>query len=1364
MLGTTHAATPVPEVRPMYFEHLSVRDGLSQSTVMSILQDSQGFLWFATESGLNRYDGYSIREYRRERGNDHGLASDYIWKIAEDARGDLWLATAGGGVARWDRQHDRFQQFRHDPLKPHTLASDTVRTLHVDAKGLVWIGTDRGLDVLDPQTGHARHFRHEAGNTRSLPTDGVFALYSDRAGQLWVGTDQGLSRHEPATNDFVNDVAQPGVLDGARVRAIIEDHMGALWIGTFERGLHRLDPQTGHVTSFRQDANNPRSLSNDRVRAVMEDDAHRLWVATSSGLNLFDRASQSFVRYGRDADSSHSLRDDDVMSLHQDRGGVLWVGTRAGGASHWSPKSWTLGHYRSALFVNTAVNAFADDGTGTVWIGTADGLVEIDTRERREHRYTNESRGPLRLEDNGVMALLHDRAGALWIGTMSGGLMRFDRERRSVRSYRNSALEPAAWLGDGVMCLYEDRGGDLWVGTFGGGMARVERDTGNLIRYPSGIAPTALSSPRASAIVEDLYGNLWIGTIGGGLNLLERRTGHFYHYRRNDRDPSSLSDDTIYSLHVDHHGTVWVGTAGGGLDRVVGGSNQPDAVRFQRDKHLANMPSQVVYGIESDRQGHLWLSTNNGLVRLNARSGSSRLLREAHGLQADEFNFNAHYRGSDGTLYFGGNGGFNAFLPEVALSEAPPPRLALTSVAILNEQLPFPQLPRAGRPLLLAHDDKLVTFEFAALDFMSPASNRYRYQLAGFDANWIDSGALHRATYTNLDAGDYTFRVRAMNADGVWSNQDLTIPVHVAAAPWNTWTARLIYAAVALLILGYFWRLQQLRRERELNQKRELELMVRVRTHELEERNRQLQVLSRAKSDFVARMNHELRTPMNGVLGMSELLRDTRLDAVQRRFADGIHRSADSLLAIVDDVLDFSKLEAGRLQLAPVDCDLVELVEQTAEMLAARASGKNIELLCESPPLPLPRVLVDVGRLRQVLVNLGGNAVKFTDRGEVTLRVTAPDIQGNQLRVRLEVADTGIGIEPANQSRIFEEFVQEDASTTRRYGGTGLGLAIARQLVGLMGGELTLVSTPGVGSTFSVDVSLQLAEGLAQASGKSADVVGLRILVADDNAAVRRFIAHTLDEWGAHATEVGSVPEVLRELRSTAYNAIFIDHSLLDGAATGEFQSVLAERAVRPRVIRLATFAKLAHAQEGDTHWFDAEITKPVRLTLLRRILTGETQSDVAQSAGLPEPTPPLAPGVRVLVVEDQPLNRDVAEGMLKSLGVEVDTAENGRHALEMLERATYDIVLMDCRMPVMDGFTATIELRRREGPGRRIPVIALTADTTTAARDDCLMAGMDDYLGKPFSRATLRAALARWISTRAPATDLAMQNSAEGH
>lgn len=1339
----------------MYFEHVTMRDGLSQSSVMSILQDSEGYVWLGTESGLNRYDGYKIREYRRERGQEDGLASDYIWRIAEDGRGDLWLATMGGGLARWDRRTDRFEQFRHDPDDPHSLASDALRTLLIDAAGRIWIGTEaHGLDVFDPKTRRARHYRHDADDPRSLAYDSVFALYEDRAGRIWIGTDRGLNYYEPDTDDFQGyGLGAAGFGFGElQVRSILEDHTGHLWIGTLDSGVHRLDPQTGRVVSYRHDPRDERSLSADRVLALLEDDAHRLWVATTNGLNLFDHDAQRFVRYGRDADDPHSLRDNDIMSLYQDRGGVLWVGTRRGGASHWNPNSWALGHYTSPLIRGAAVNTFTDDGDGHVWVGTSNGLIEIDARTGTERRYGHDSPGPLRLPDDRVMALLHDSRGALWIGTMTGGLERWSHRRERVRAYRHTPQDPASLPADGIMTLYEDRNGHVWVGTFGGGLARIDPADGRVMRYPYGRSDdSGLSSPRASAIAEDTRGNLWIGTIGGGLNLLDRRTNRFHRYRRNDRDPLSLSDDTVYAVHVDRHGDVWIGTAGGGLERVVGSSLDPEAVRFESESRLSDLPSQVVYGIESDVHGRLWLSTNKGLVRFDPRDGATRLFGEAHGLQDEEFNFNAHYRGRDGTLYFGGNNGFNAFQPEEVNPDAPPPRVALTSVSILNEALPLHELPRNGRALELGYGEKLVTFEFAALDFIAPTHNRYQYRLEGFDSAWVDAGGLPRATYTNLDAGRYTFRVRAANADGVWSTTDLAVPVHVAPPPWSTPAARSAYSVAALLVLVWLWQLLRARRRLALRRSRELEEMVRMRTHELEERNQQLLVLSRAKSDFVARMNHELRTPMNGVLGLSELLLDTRLEPVQRRFVEGIRRSADSLLAIVDDVLDFSKIEAGRLQLVLADCDLVELVEQTAEMLATRASAKGIELICDCPAEPLCPVRIDAVRLRQVLVNLGGNAVKFTDRGEVTFRLVplGRSTQGEgreMLRVRFEVVDTGIGIEPEAQARIFEEFVQGDASTTRRFGGTGLGLAIARQLVELMGGQLALASERDAGSTFSFELLLECA-ARSGAPPSLPGVAGMRVLVAVENAALRGYIVRTLDAWRARAIGVAAMDEALRELRATPYNVLVIDDSgFADAGAL--LAPALEERATRPRVLRLVSLAMLARTGLIDAPWFDAELTKPLRLAHLRNALMGQAVDADERPATASAPSAggrPLLRG-RVLVVEDQAINREVACAMLAGIGVEVDVAVDGRQALEMLAERCYDLVLMDCQMPEMDGFSATRALREREGSSERVPVIALTADTTSVAREACYEAGMDDYLGKPFSRATLHAKLARWL------------------
>jgi signal transduction histidine kinase/ligand-binding sensor domain-containing protein/CheY-like chemotaxis protein len=1350
LAGAAGAATPVPAVRPVYFEHLTLRDGLSESSVQGILQDSQGYIWLSTESGLNRYDGYSVRVYHRERGTPGALPSDSIWTIAEDANHDLWLATIGGGLVHWNRASDRFEQFAHDAKRIDSLASDDVRTLLIDADGRIWVGTlGGGLDLFDPRTGRARHFHHSDNDPHSLSSDRVYALYRDHVGRIWVGTDGGLSCYQPALDGFDNiGRASDGTgISDLQVRALGEDHIGALWIGTLKGGLNRLEPGTRRIETFRHEASNPDSLSHDRITAILEDDAGRLWVATANGLNLFESDNNRFVHYGRDADNPNSLRDNDVVALYQDRGGVLWVGTRSSGASHWNPGSWRLGHYRSTALANTLVISFADDAAGRVWVGTeGNGLIEIDARSGRERRYGTDT--AVRLSDDRVMALLHDRRGGLWIGTMGGGLDRLDLATGRVSVWRASNA-PDGLPADGVMALYEDRRGTIWIGTFGGGIASFDPASGALTRYPFGSdSPDALSDARASAIVEDPLGNLWIGTAGGGLDLLDRSTGHFTHFKRNDRDADSLADNVIFALHVDRRGRLWVGTADGGLDRMLGSSADPAHVRFEN--YAALLPSREVDGIESDGSDRLWVSTAYGLVRIDPKTRAVRVFHEWDGLQSEDFDSNAHYQDHEGNLYFGGNNGFNVFAPAAVDFRVPPPRVVLTSVVRLNQSIPDGELPGPGRPLKIGYGDKLVTFDFAALDFTSPANNHYAYRLDGFDTAWIDAGAAHRATYTNLNAGHYVLRVRAAASDGKWSPDVLEIPVEVAPAPWNTRWAWLGYGVLILGVVALLWRGWLERRERERRYRATLEHTVRERTRELEARNDQLQVLTRAKSDFVAHMSHELRTPMSGVLGLTSLLLDTQLDPAQRRFAEGIHRSADSLLAVVNDVLDLSKIEAAKLTLDPTDGDLLTIVEHAVDVLAPRAAGKGLEMLLDEPLEPLPHVRIDGARLRQVLINLGGNAVKFTETGDVTFRVVPLEREGETLRVRFEVADTGIGIAPEHHARIFEQFAQADTSTTRRFGGTGLGLAIARQIVELMGGTLGLESAPGAGSTFSFTLTLPVVRAAAAAAAPPR-LDGLRVLIAQDHAPARTLMMNALRALGAQPTTVTSLAQAINELHRSLYDAVLIDDPLPDGQAARLLEHVRSTPHPRPWMVRLVSYTSLSPILRS-AGAFDAELTKPARVKRLAQVLIERGRAPVP--TGLVTEAH-AAPRPRVLVVEDQAVNREVARGMLSALGMASEEATSGAEALQRLAAASFDAVLMDCAMPEMDGFEATRMLRRAGGPAARLPVIALTADATLGARAACRDAGMDDYLSKPFSREALKAVLTRWLPALNGAVDV---------
>ncbi len=516
---------------------------------------------------------------------------------------------------------------------------------------------------------------------------------------------------------------------------------------------------------------------------------------------------------------------------------------------------------------------------------------------------------------------------------------------------------------------------------------------------------------------------------------------------------------------------------------------------------------------------------------------------------------------------------------------------------------------------------------------------------------------------------------------------------------------------------------------------------------------------NRAKSDFLAVMSHEIRTPLNGVMGMTEVLRGAGLNAEQRRFADTILRSAQGLLTVINDILDFSKIEAGRLELETVAFNLRDLVEETAVLLAEQAHHKGLELLVDLAS-DLPNALQgDPARLRQIMMNLVGNAIKFTERGEVVIRLRLLAQDAATARLRVAVTDTGIGIAPAAQGQIFESFTQADGSTTRRYGGTGLGLAISRRLVRLMGGDMGVESAPGAGSTFWFTLALARAEAVSRPSGlPRPDLRNVRVLVVDDNATNREILHHPLHAWGMHETSVASGAEALATLRQAAQTGAAYELAILDWHMPGMDGLELA-RQIRAdpilnalRVLMLTSSGPSDGGPQAVAAGIDRYLPKPVRQAELHDALCRLARPvapmiDPATGRFLP-PGETLRFDGRVLVAEDNPVNQQVARAMLENLGCQVELVNDGGDALDALAREPFDLVLMDCQMPVLDGWAATTTWREREcaAGSPRVPIIALTADVIKGVRERCQAAGMDDYLSKPFEQAQLAAILERWL------------------
>lgn len=1226
------------------FERFTTAQGLPHDVVYSILQDRQGFMWFAGEGGLARYDGYNFTVYQHNPLDQNSIASNNISQILEDQDGMLWCSTWGAGVDRFDPRTETAQHYKYDPDNPNSLSDDRVHLIYQDRSGILWFGTFAGgLNRFDPNTHTFTRFQHADDDPRSLSHNRVWSAVEDAAGNLWVGTNDQLNKLDRATGQFTryqHDPNNPRSLSHNEARWLYVDHAGTLWVSTAD-GLNRYNAASDDFTRYMPDPQNPNSLSNKAAFKIREDAYQRLWIGTkgieNGGLNRFDPQTQQFVSYKYDPNNAHSISHNDIRDVFIDRSGVLWIGTRGGGVNKLDLKprkfhSVTRNPNAANTLHSTLIYALAEDAAGNIWIGADSGGLHAYNPQSKLFRYYDSTNSGLSFD--GILSIQVAQDGHIWLGTKGGGLNRFDPQTERFTVYKQEPHNPKSLSNDQVYALLQDRAGRIWIGT-DNGLNLFHPDDQTFTRFlPDPQNPNSLSHNAILALMQTSDGALWIGTWGGGVNRLELSEGaggqeaRFTWYQRDPNNANSLSHDEVTALLEDRNGNVWIGT-NGGLNKF-----DPRAKTFTRYFQDQGLPSSEIAGLLEDLSGNIWISTIAGLSRFDPTSQTFRNYDAADGLQSNQFKDNACFRSRSGQLFFGGVDGYSYFDPAQVQDNPLPPPVALTSFKIFEQPVALPQAVSYLQTLELSHRDKFFAFEFAALDYTNNSENRYAYKMEGFDRDWIAAGQRRYASYTNLNAGEYVFRVKASNNDGVWNNDGVAVKITILPPWWETLWCRggMTAFAIGLLFGGYRWRMYALH-----ERSRQLERLVEERTHELAIAKENAEVANQAKSTFLANMSHELRSPLNAILGFAQVMnRSQTLPPEHREHLAIISRSGDHLLMVINQILDLAKIEAGRITLNVADVDVQRLLDEVHGLFRLRAEQKGLQLLFYCSPDVPRHVRTDAVKLRQVLLNLLSNALKFTNTGGVTVRVThAPEVlKTSDVSLRFEVEDTGPGIAPEELAQVFEPFAQT-ASGRQEREGTGLGLTISQKFARLLGGGVTVKSEVGVGTIFTLTISCELSAS-----------------------------AETPNE------------------------------------------------------------------------------------SPLRRVVALE----------------PGQPSYRILLVDDSSDNRGVLIALLRPLGFELREAANGQEAFDLWRNWQPQIILMDIRMPVMDGYETAAAIRkeevRRQGCNgdtavttasalSHVPIVALTASTFEEDRANMLSAGCDDFIRKPFHEKDLFEMLTKHLGVR---------------